>query len=59
VNGYYRKPNRSGRVIDHVFGEPGVALQTWHQLLNVKHGKFVGTIPSDHNPVVVGLSFQY
>jgi endonuclease/exonuclease/phosphatase family metal-dependent hydrolase len=59
VNNYTTVPSKSGRIIDHVFGTPGVAVHTWKQLLNLTHGHFAGVIPSDHNPVVAALSFQY
>jgi hypothetical protein len=26
-------------------------------LLKLRHGKFVGTIPSDHNPIVATMSY--
>ena len=59
VNEYKRVASTSGRIIDHVFGEAGVSFRNWTQLLNLSHGKFVGVIPSDHNPVVADISIAY
>lgn len=59
VNDYTRIPSHSGRVIDHVFGGPGVAMRTWRQVVHLRHGRFHGVIPSDHNPVRVGISVRY
>jgi hypothetical protein len=59
VNDYTPVPSHSGRIIDHVFGEAGVAMRTWKQVMDLKHGRWPGTIPSDHNPILVGLSVQY
>jgi endonuclease/exonuclease/phosphatase (EEP) superfamily protein YafD len=58
VNGYYRRPSRTGRIIDHFYGTAGVAFRTWRQVMHLKHGHWPGTIPSDHNPIMVGLSLQ-
>ena len=59
VNYYARTPNYSGRIIDHIFGSAGVSFQNWAQLLHLSHGKFAGTIPSDHNAVVAGIDVTY
>jgi endonuclease/exonuclease/phosphatase family metal-dependent hydrolase len=59
VNEYKRVASKTGRIIDHVFGEAGVSFRNWTQLLKLKHGKFVGVIPSDHNPVVADISIAY
>jgi endonuclease/exonuclease/phosphatase family metal-dependent hydrolase len=59
VNDYTRVPSHSGRIIDHVFGEAGVAMRTWRQIMNLQHGRWPGIIPTDHNPVMAGISIQY
>jgi len=55
-NGYVRVALKNGGCIDRIFAEPGVAIRTWAQMLTVKKGRYVGVIPSDHNPIVAGLS---
>ena len=59
ANQYLRTPPQDSNSIDHVFGEPGVGLRTWSELLNVSHGHLVGVIPSDHNPVVAAVTVPY
>jgi endonuclease/exonuclease/phosphatase family metal-dependent hydrolase len=59
VNNYTRVPSHSGRIIDHVFGDAGVAMRTWRQIMNLQHGRWPGIVPSDHNPVMAGISIQY
>lgn len=58
-NSYYRKPPRSGHSLDHIYATNGVALTTAGQLLRLSHGKFYGTIPSDHNPVDSYVDIPY
>jgi endonuclease/exonuclease/phosphatase family metal-dependent hydrolase len=58
-NGYMRTPPKNGGSIDRIAGSPGVALRSWAELLHLKSGKFVGVIPSDHNPVTANVSFAY
>jgi hypothetical protein len=55
INNYYRTAKKGHGSSDHVYGAPGVGIVSWKELLNIKHGKFVGVIPSDHNPVVSDL----
>jgi hypothetical protein len=59
ANQYKRIPPRDSNSIDHVFAEPGVAINTWSELLNVSNGRLVGVIPSDHNPVVSKVSVPF
>ncbi|HEY7010696.1 MAG TPA: endonuclease/exonuclease/phosphatase family protein [Jatrophihabitantaceae bacterium] len=59
MNHYARVPPTGVYHIDRIFAAPGVAVRTWRQLLNLSHGRFVGVIPSDHNPVLAGLSIRY
>ncbi|HEX8507941.1 MAG TPA: endonuclease/exonuclease/phosphatase family protein [Propionibacteriaceae bacterium] len=53
ANQNFRTPPASGRSIDHVYAPPGVALRTWQLGLELTYGRFVGDIPSDHNPLSV------
>lgn len=54
-----RTPPATGLSIDHIYAPPGVALRSWRLLLELTAGRFVGTIPSDHNPLVVDATFPY
>lgn len=55
ANRYLRTPPASGLAIDRVYAAPGVAVAAWRQVLDLSGGRFVGVIPSDHNPVVSDL----
>jgi hypothetical protein len=59
INGLYRTPPQGNGSADHVFVSPGIGVQSWGELLNLSGGKFVGTIPSDHNPVVSNVLLPY
>jgi endonuclease/exonuclease/phosphatase family metal-dependent hydrolase len=60
VNDYRRVPPlHSTRWIDRFFTTPGIATRWWTQILHLTNGAFVGTIPSDHNPIVAGINVQY
>ena len=59
ANQYKRTPPRDSNSIDHVFAEPGVAIRTWSELLNVSGGRLVGVIPSDHNAVVSKVTVPF
>jgi endonuclease/exonuclease/phosphatase family metal-dependent hydrolase len=59
ANGYYRKAPADAERIDYIWASQGVAVTSWTQLLNLAKGKFVGVMPSDHNPVVADLQFPY
>lgn len=50
INSYLPTPTLGGSA-DRIFVSGGVGVSNWGQLLNVSGGKFVGVIPSDHNPV--------
>jgi endonuclease/exonuclease/phosphatase family metal-dependent hydrolase len=56
---YMRKPPRNGARIDYVFAPAGVAVRSWGLVMNLSHGRFVGTIASDHNPLVARLEIPY
>jgi endonuclease/exonuclease/phosphatase family metal-dependent hydrolase len=55
ANGYLRTPPAAGVSIDHIYASPGVAIRTWHLFMRISHGHLVGTIPSDHDPLVSDL----
>ena len=59
ANEYMRRPPKFGVSIDHVYGSPGVGLQTWELVMKLKNGQFVGTIPSDHSLLVSDVSYPY
>ncbi len=64
VNDRYNSANQGFRIaasggfnIDHIFAGPGLAVLRWAMLLDVNSsGRFVGTFPSDHNPLVADLT---
>jgi endonuclease/exonuclease/phosphatase family metal-dependent hydrolase len=58
-NQYQRRPQHYFAHMDEVFVSNGVAVHAWSQLLHLASGRFVGVIPSDHNPVVVTLDYPY
>lgn len=47
-----RTPPAFGHSIDHIYAPPGVAAYSWRLVMDLTNGKFVGVIPSDHNPLV-------
>jgi endonuclease/exonuclease/phosphatase family metal-dependent hydrolase len=59
ANQYETRPQQYYAHMDAVFAPNGVAVHSWAELLHVSHGKFVGVIPSDHNPVTVTLDIPY
>jgi hypothetical protein len=59
INGLFRRPPKGRGSADHVFVSPGIGVQSWGELLHVSGGKFVGTIPSDHNPIVSSITVPY
>jgi endonuclease/exonuclease/phosphatase family metal-dependent hydrolase len=54
-----RKPPRSGLDIDHIFAPAGVEVASAGIVVDLRRGRFVGVIPSDHNPVVARLRYPY
>jgi endonuclease/exonuclease/phosphatase family metal-dependent hydrolase len=56
---YKRTPPKNGARIDYVFAAPGVAVQSWGLVMDLAHGSFVGTIPSDHNPLVSNVVIPF
>jgi endonuclease/exonuclease/phosphatase family metal-dependent hydrolase len=59
ANGYLRTPPAFRDYIDHVYVPPGVAVTSWKLILALKHGRFVGVMPSDHNPLVATVRYPY
>lgn len=56
ANHFYRTPPRTkfdvGTHIDYMYVSPGIRVETWRQALTLDEaGKFIGTIPSDHNMI--------
>jgi len=59
-NNYEAKARRTayplGTNADYVYTSPGITVATWRTVVNVgTDGKFVGTIPSDHNLIAMDL----
>lgn len=52
-------PPYQGDDLDHIYAPPGVAVATWHLVLNLSGGRFVGVMGSDHNPVYATMSYPY
>jgi endonuclease/exonuclease/phosphatase family metal-dependent hydrolase len=55
-NQYMRRPPRFGAHIDYIYVPQSVRVTSWRMVMRLNHGQFVGTIPSDHNPVVANLA---
>ena len=58
-NQYLRTPPASYDSIDHVYTTQGIGVVSWGLLLDLSGGQFVGTIPSDHNPLLSQLTIPY
>jgi endonuclease/exonuclease/phosphatase family metal-dependent hydrolase len=56
ANQYSRRPPAFGRSIDRLFAQAGVGIVSWHELLRLSGGRWVGVIPSDHNAVVADMT---
>jgi endonuclease/exonuclease/phosphatase family metal-dependent hydrolase len=59
ANQYLRSPKPGHWDIDHVYAPAGVAVRRWEVALTLTGGRFVGTIPSDHNPLVADVVLPY
>jgi endonuclease/exonuclease/phosphatase family metal-dependent hydrolase len=59
ANQYLRKPPAFGDRIDHIFTSRGIGVVSWGLVIDLKGGKFVGTIPSDHNPIWAELEIPF
>ncbi|CAN5332657.1 hypothetical protein BH09ACT10_BH09ACT10_23860 [soil metagenome] len=47
-----------GDHVDHIYVKPTVGMSTWESVANFSKKKYVGVIPSDHNPVRVTLTIR-
>ncbi|MFY0407850.1 endonuclease/exonuclease/phosphatase family protein [Solicola sp. PLA-1-18] len=54
-----RKPPRKYLHADYVWVSRGTSVSRWSQAIRLRKGKFVGTIPSDHNPVFASIRLPY
>jgi endonuclease/exonuclease/phosphatase family metal-dependent hydrolase len=59
ANHYMRRPPHVGARIDYVFAPPGVGVKSWKLIMRLRHGRYVGTIPSDHNPLAADITIPY
>jgi endonuclease/exonuclease/phosphatase family metal-dependent hydrolase len=59
MNDYMRTPYRYDLYIDYVWATPGVSASRWGMAVHMSHNKFIGVIPSDHNPVYADLQYPY
>lgn len=59
INAYYRTPKQGHGSSDHIYATRGIGVRKWGELLHLSHGKFVGTIPSDHNPIYADVELPY
>lgn len=58
-NQLFRKASHGHGSIDHIYTTGGIGVRTWGELLKLSKGSFVGTIPSDHNPVFAVVALPY
>jgi endonuclease/exonuclease/phosphatase family metal-dependent hydrolase len=59
ANNDMRTPPAFYERIDSIYVPQGVAVKDWTNELDLVDGKFVGPIPSDHNPVFADLVLPY
>lgn len=59
ANKYLRRAPRTSSHVDHVWVTPGVGVRRFEVVANLRSGKYVGTIPSDHNPVSSDVVLPY
>jgi endonuclease/exonuclease/phosphatase family metal-dependent hydrolase len=59
MNEYLRTPYAYFIHIDYLFAPPGVTTSSWGTALRLSDGKWVGTIPSDHDPVYATMIVRY
>jgi len=58
-NQYLRTAPTAHSMVDRVFVPNGVGVESHSVVLSLSHGRFVGVMPSDHNPVTVRLWYPY
>ena len=56
ANQNMRRPIAAGQSIDGIYTSPGSVVTSWSVVLHLRNGAFVGTIPSDHNPVLAAIT---
>jgi hypothetical protein len=59
INAYYRRPKHGHGSSDHIYATRGIGIVKWGELLHLSGGSFVGTIPSDHNPIYADVELPY
>ncbi len=59
ANRYRTRPKPSFAHMDTLFVSRGIGVKSWRELVRISRGRFVGVIPSDHNPVVTDLEIPY
>ncbi len=52
ANQYLRTAPAFGDSIDHIYASQGVAFYSIRHALHVSGGKYIGVMPSDHDPVI-------
>lgn len=59
ANDYMRAPYHYDLYIDYLWLSAGVSASQWGMAMRLSHGRFVGVIPSDHNPIWAQLRYSY
>jgi endonuclease/exonuclease/phosphatase family metal-dependent hydrolase len=59
INALYRVARKGHGSSDHIYASPGIGVLSWGELLHIHDGRFVGIIPSDHNPVYSSVAIPY
>lgn len=54
-----RVPPKKYMHADYIWVPKGTVVWSWSQALKLRRGKFVGTIPSDHNPIFASIRVRY
>jgi endonuclease/exonuclease/phosphatase family metal-dependent hydrolase len=58
-NKYARVAPRTGAHVDHIYVPPGVGVRRFEVVAALSGGRYVGVIPSDHNPVTTDVVLPY
>jgi endonuclease/exonuclease/phosphatase family metal-dependent hydrolase len=59
ANNYMRAPFHYDLYIDYLWLSAGVSASQWGMAMRLSHGRLVGVIPSDHNPIWAQLRYSY
>ena len=59
ANQFLRVAPRYSAHVDHIYVPPGVGVRRFEVVASLTGGRYVGNIPSDHNPVVADLVVPY